>query len=439
MIKEFHVQNLFGLFNNTIKFNDNEKITIILGPNGCGKTTMLKMFDAIIKLKHDTLLDFKFEYIILKIDNEELKIQKNLLENDIQNKSNEKYYFPLSYYIDDKKLEISKEEMKNQEITISELVKKNYLNDYLIHTDSNLMTFRDNYERIYFDTREKINNKNLMLDSIPAKVKFMLTNYSSNLISTNRLTITIRNETYSQSKSEVKNTIQVYSDDLKLLLKNKLTDYANLSQKLDAEFPLKVLDAVKLEQRSNTQDIENKILEINNLRNKLILSGVLENNDKLVDVDLYNVDNSIKSMLTIYYQDTEKKLHFLSDVAEKLLLFLDMANQKLGDNKKISVNSTNGIQIMQRNSIEPIKLEDLSSGEQQEIILLYRLIFNSNKNDYLLIDEPEISLHVSWQRQFLNDLERIIKINNCNIIVATHSPQIINENWDLVNCLGEVE
>ena len=60
------------------------------------------------------------------------------------------------------------------------------------------------------------------------------------------------------------------------------------------------------------------------------------------------------------------------------------------------------------------------------------LIFNIKKGSLILIDEPEISLHVVWQQQFLSDLKKIMDINKSNVIIATHSPQIINNDWNKV-------
>lgn len=55
----------------------------------------------------------------------------------------------------------------------------------------------------------------------------------------------------------------------------------------------------------------------------------------------------------------------------------------------------------------------------------------------MLIDEPELSLHVVWQKQFLDDLLKIIELQKINVIIATHSPQIINNRWDLTVDLEE--
>ncbi|MCG9719729.1 AAA family ATPase, partial [Vibrio alginolyticus] len=48
-----------------------------------------------------------------------------------------------------------------------------------------------------------------------------------------------------------------------------------------------------------------------------------------------------------------------------------------------------------------------------------------------LVDEPEISLHVDWQRKFLSDIESITNVKETSFIIATHSPQIIGSRRSL--------
>jgi len=64
--------------------------------------------------------------------------------------------------------------------------------------------------------------------------------------------------------------------------------------------------------------------------------------------------------------------------------------------------------------------------------MLYELLFCVQPGTLVLIDEPELSLHVVWQQEFLKDLEKIVAWQKIQVIIATHSPQIINEHWDSV-------
>lgn len=71
--------------------------------------------------------------------------------------------------------------------------------------------------------------------------------------------------------------------------------------------------------------------------------------------------------------------------------------------------------------------EDLSSGYVQKIRLLLTVAQEAQHNCLILIDEPEISLHVTWQAE-LPKLFRstISSLTKCAMVIATHSPVIIS-------------
>ena len=101
----------------------------------------------------------------------------------------------------------------------------------------------------------------------------------------------------------------------------------------------------------------------------------------------------------------------------------------------ISIND--GIHILDTDNEAEIPLEKLSSGEKETLVLFYQLIFEVSEDSILLIDEPEISLHIAWQRKFAEDIMAIIKGKKINVIIATHSVQIINGNRRIQRDLGE--
>jgi AAA domain, putative AbiEii toxin, Type IV TA system len=71
-------------------------------------------------------------------------------------------------------------------------------------------------------------------------------------------------------------------------------------------------------------------------------------------------------------------------------------------------------------------IASLSSGEAQIFVILTHLAFNLlAQNNVLIIDEPELSLHVQWQELFVDS---ILSSNpNIQYVLATHSPSIILE------------
>lgn len=73
---------------------------------------------------------------------------------------------------------------------------------------------------------------------------------------------------------------------------------------------------------------------------------------------------------------------------------------------------------------------DLSSGEQQIVSLVVKIIAQAEQQCLFLVDEPEISLHVSWQRVLPRVLSVISRYFSCDILVATHSPLLISSVSD---------
>ena len=96
----------------------------------------------------------------------------------------------------------------------------------------------------------------------------------------------------------------------------------------------------------------------------------------------------------------------------------------------MKIDKQNGIKIIANNG-RPINPSKLSSGEQHELVLLFELLFKNEKESLILIDEPEISLHISWQKMFLDDLLKIANISPFDAIVATHSTYIVNDKQEL--------
>jgi ABC-type lipoprotein export system ATPase subunit len=73
-----------------------------------------------------------------------------------------------------------------------------------------------------------------------------------------------------------------------------------------------------------------------------------------------------------------------------------------------------------------IQLKDLSTGEKTLLSKIFYLYLNEPKNKVILIDEPELSLHPTWQNKVIGVYEKFAKINNNQIIIATHSPHILS-------------
>lgn len=128
----------------------------------------------------------------------------------------------------------------------------------------------------------------------------------------------------------------------------------------------------------------------------------------------------------------------LKENEKVILTFFDACNAYLG-NKKFVYNEkeyTYDIIVAEGNKTRGIDLEHLSSGEKQVVSVFSYLYLSPLSKSIILIDEPELSLSVPWQRKFLLDIS---KGNQCGgIISVTHSPFVFdNELKPFAHALEE--
>ena len=130
-----------------------------------------------------------------------------------------------------------------------------------------------------------------------------------------------------------------------------------------------------------------------------------------------------------YISDVQKKLAVFDEIYARIDLLKTILNRRFSF-KTVSISKNDGIEFCADDG-SMLAPAYLSSGEQHEVVLLYQLLFRVKANSLILIDEPELSLHIAWQEQFLKDLAQITSITSFDVLIATHSPQIISDRWDL--------
>jgi len=152
---------------------------------------------------------------------------------------------------------------------------------------------------------------------------------------------------------------------------------------------------------------------------KLIYLRVFDNQKELVTSQIKDFLDYIREKnedLTI--RESNQKL-----VKEINSIFngLDLKTKFRGISKTIKR------EILFENDIrDDIRLDELSTGEQQLFIRALGLKMMDLHNCIILIDEPELSLHPNWQNQILRVYQNIAQQGDNQLIVATHSPQIVS-------------
>ena len=152
----------------------------------------------------------------------------------------------------------------------------------------------------------------------------------------------------------------------------------------------------------------------------------------------YNSQSS--AFLRTYMETIERAFSDAEDFVAKLVTFSDIIADYGFADKDMEIHPRYGYRFRMRNEGKSILLpEKLSSGEQHILIMAYELIFKAQDDSLVLIDEPEMSFHMIWQFEFLRVIKKILKIRQSRIqcIIATHSPQIFDNRWDMTVDLYE--
>lgn len=140
-------------------------------------------------------------------------------------------------------------------------------------------------------------------------------------------------------------------------------------------------------------------------------------------------DQRTLRVLSLYIKDVNEKLNVFDDLERKINLLKGII-KKLFRHKRIWISKADGITFKLPNG-HVLMPEELASGEQHELVLHYELLFKCEPGSLVLVDEPEISLHIVWQEELLGDILDIASLTDIQLLLATHSPQVISDRWDL--------
>lgn len=103
--------------------------------------------------------------------------------------------------------------------------------------------------------------------------------------------------------------------------------------------------------------------------------------------------------------------------------FLAILNSYLAESRKSVVANQGTLQFKVAGSPVLLDVYQLSSGEKQLLYTFLTVLLEERQNYILIMDEPETSLHVSWQKRLIESIKSLNP--NCQIIMSTHSPAII--------------
>lgn len=431
---------IFGLFKrNDVKIRFDKQVKIFIGENGLGKTTILnciyflleKNFFRLEEIQFERIeIEFKNEKKIYKISNADIRKYNRNRKGKIHGKyeSYRELQFLMDGFLDDVYIDednyyditdkLAVKLARLEEIPLS-MAREQIIN-YIMHrsfesqcskkgNEGNVLQLikaikrNVNHRIIYLPTYRRIeddfnslNIGNKELNKAELLIRFGMSDVQALI---NNILKKIRFI-----------AMQGFAEMTGVLLKqcvdgqDAIKEYENL----DFETVKIVLDRVGMEIEPEYKE---KILN-------LVKSGKIKSNKNLY---LWNL---INKLIDNYGQQKEYD--------DRIKRFADTCNKYLIDKQFNYNQSTLELNIVLENNFkneeETIDLIQLSSGEKQIVSIFSKLYLESDEKSIIIIDEPELSLSLGWQKMLLPD---IMRTGNCDLLLTvTHSPFIFDNEFD---------
>ena len=134
----------------------------------------------------------------------------------------------------------------------------------------------------------------------------------------------------------------------------------------------------------------------------------------------------IARILEPYVDSLKARLDALASVQRLTEIFIESFNGFYTD-KYVAFDLSEGL-VVYSSSGEPIDTQLLSSGERQLLYLFCYTVVSRDQPSIFIIDEPELSLNVKWQRKLIDALRHIVEGSDNQFLFATHSMELIAQH-----------
>lgn len=434
MIKEFWIIGLWGERNYHLSIDDGK--LIMVGENGCGKSTVLRIMYYTLGKKWGQLVKEDFERIKIVIGDEEKEFTKEqlgspeeyLIDADAEVFSR----FPTVFkrrYLDDFKDKLMAEEVLSilekigypegmLDAEIEKLEKMTSMVPDSIKEISEWMKKGFNQPILYMPTYRRIEkNPELQEGNIEYRRRHYRPRNSRNL------------------KMEVSH---IGMDDVDAAIHELIVEIKSKYAKSSSQLNLDCFRGILGQDFKDVDSIPDEYMESESI--EMIFESL--NEDELLDVDKMQIKEKLVAIIgktqsydeydkivIYYYNMLIKRYESLKIIENQLEHFFYVCNQYLSGKEfvykpksfeyAINVQSRNG-------TLKEMNIEQLSSGEKQIVALFSYIYLLVKQPCTIIIDEPELSLSVPWQETILED---IIKSKLCvQLIVATQSPFVYDNS-----------
>lgn len=450
-ITELSFKKLYGYMDKKIEINNN--ISILVGINGSGKTSVLNLINWLLKPSFQDLCTIEFEKIILKFsykaDNYVLTCSQNKVETLINIKNTTK---DITY----KKVQATFKIHPNK-LTKDENLKESIIDAYtnLSPEPSEIETWSFLFNElpkptvigldrhIYTEEGEEIRYQS---DPFLQMEKRKLSRRSNIKISPLDKVKSLLNTEHNIYRNRILLLHSYLNEKIMLSAFDNAFTEQNIEHILSGARPsISTIDMLKTQvisflqethginySRRPKQTPNSSIKKVDNYFNNLknIIKNTKDKFDLLyiTNINQFKKINDLIIEFSQFEEDKKALYHSLQEFLDTINKFLSDSSKQLYFDKekseiKFSINNKEGIKIDEGRDIN-----NLSSGEKQILILLTYIKYHANQSIFIL-DEPELSLHPKWQAEFLDAIEKLMP-KDSQLIIATHSPEVIGGRED---------
>lgn len=429
-IKKLEVEKLYGMINYNLNFKSN--MNYLTGINGSGKTTILKLIEDITTVDLKKLNRTEFSKLIMQIDDDGKEVE--LVITKVED------FLVLETSIHDAPFFISSEKIKTA------INNDNYIELLFTLGNNEVFAYYEGLEKPFY----------IPLDRRRRELEYGMRTKEKMFRDKRIKRLSLDDRSLSDIMSLVANAYRAKQSHLNLLnekLRKKimLSSFQYIGSR---KFSQKVWTLKEL--RRKRKIIEKTLDSLKIIENQVELSDIMSYFDKLENVisniggikidenKLLENENYIEWVVNLQQieridylmQMIEEHNNETDNLFETVNSFQIAISEYFEDtNKKIEFDSTGEMYF--KHFEKEITIEKLSSGERQILIILAHLYFaNSNEGLIYMIDEPELSLHLMWQKRFAKSLLRADP--KSQYFLATHAPEIVSgDNANLVKIKQE--
>lgn len=411
-LKNVDIKGFWGQYSIVSDFNPD--VNIFIGRNGTGKTTFINILQAVISVDLELLSRLQFEQVTINLfegkKNRKIEVSKNAIElqfKEIVYKiGTQKFSLPIIPERDLRFLNKRNGRMHPQFFVehqairkqIGELINVSYLSvnrDNIVKDDSRDIRREDIYNAIDIRLEELVGQLTTYQLQLETELGKLSKKFQEDVL---RSTLFNEEFDYVNTNKPIKLDLRRIKIGLKLAYKG----LGILDEETENVIE-KHIAAIEKAATSINNNIEDRSKPI--YPNDVTPLTLLRRTERI---------NELSSEL----ENSKKKIfERLDDYVKLLNEFHETKDFSLQDSK------VGGLSIIKDKT--DISINQLSSGEKQLIILLTEALLQKGKQTLFIADEPELSLHIEWQRKVISSIRKLNP--NSQIIVATHSPEIVGK------------